>query len=159
MLEKTPESALDSKEIKPVNLKEDQPWIFSGRTDAEAPVFWSSDANMTRWKSPWCWERLRAKGENGVRGWDGWTASLMQWTWTWANSGIRWGTGKPGVLQYMGLQSRTQLGDWTTTTCKIDSQWKFAVWLRELKLGLYNNLEGWEMVGGKFKREGIYVHL
>ena len=47
MLEKTPESPLDSKEIKPVNLKGDQPWIFSERTDAEAetPVFWSSDVN------------------------------------------------------------------------------------------------------------------
>ena len=44
MLEKTPESPLDSKEIKLVNLKGDQPWIFPGRTDAEAetPVFWSS---------------------------------------------------------------------------------------------------------------------
>ena len=46
VLEKTPESSLDSK-IKPVSLKGDQPWIFTGRTDAEAeaPVFWSSDAN------------------------------------------------------------------------------------------------------------------
>ena len=45
----TPESPLDSKEIKPVNLKGDQPRIFTGRTDAdaeaEAPVFWSSDAH------------------------------------------------------------------------------------------------------------------
>ena len=47
VLEKTPESPLDSKEIKPVNLKGNQPWIVTGRTDAEAeaPVFWSSDAN------------------------------------------------------------------------------------------------------------------
>ena len=47
VLEKTPESPLDSKEIKPVNLKEDQPWILVGRTDAEveAPIFWSSDVN------------------------------------------------------------------------------------------------------------------
>ena len=47
MLEKTPESPLNSKEIKPVNLKGNQPGIFTGRTDAEAeaPVFWSSDAN------------------------------------------------------------------------------------------------------------------
>ena len=47
VLEKTPESPLDSKEIKPVKLKGDQPWIFTGRTDAEveAPVFWSSDVN------------------------------------------------------------------------------------------------------------------
>ena len=35
----------------------------------------------THWKSPWCWKRLRA-GEESVRGWDGWMASLMQWTWT-----------------------------------------------------------------------------
>ena len=47
VLEKTPESPLDSKEIKLVNLKGDQPWILTGMTDAEAeaPVFWSSDAN------------------------------------------------------------------------------------------------------------------
>ena len=47
VLEETPESPLDSKEIKPVNLKGDQPWIVTVRTDAEAeaPVFWSSDAN------------------------------------------------------------------------------------------------------------------
>ena len=47
VLEKTPESPLDSKEIKPVYLKGDQPWIFTGRTNAEveAPVFWWSDEN------------------------------------------------------------------------------------------------------------------
>ena len=45
MLEKTPESALDNKEIKPVNPKGNQPWIFIGRTDteAEAPVVWPPD--------------------------------------------------------------------------------------------------------------------
>ena len=41
MLEKTCKSPLNSKEIKPANLKGDQPWIFTGRIDAEAPVFWS----------------------------------------------------------------------------------------------------------------------
>ena len=46
VLEKTPEGPLDSKEIKPVSLKGNQPWILIGRTDAdaEAPIFWSSDA-------------------------------------------------------------------------------------------------------------------
>ena len=53
---------------------------------------------------PWFWERSRAEGEVDVRGWDGWTASPMQWTWTWANSGRWWGTGRPGMLQSMGLQ-------------------------------------------------------
>ena len=66
---------------------------------------------MTHWKSPWCWERSRG-GEEGVRGWDGWTASPMQWTWIWANSGRWWGTGGHGVLQSMGLQ---RVGhDWLT---------------------------------------------
>ena len=47
VLEKSPESPLDKQEIKPANLKGNKPWIFIGRTDAEAdtPVFWSSDVN------------------------------------------------------------------------------------------------------------------
>ena len=36
-------------------------------------------------QSPWCWERLKAGGEGDDRGWDGWMASLTQWTWAWAN--------------------------------------------------------------------------
>ena len=41
-----------------------------------------------------------------------------------------------------------------TTVCKIGRQWEFAVGLGELRLGLCNNLEEWEEVGGGFKREG-----
>ena len=53
-LEKTLESSLDSKEIKPVNLKGNQPWILTGRTDAQAaaPVSWSLDANRLIGKVP-----------------------------------------------------------------------------------------------------------
>ena len=40
----------------------------------------------------------------GHRGWDGWMASLTQWTWVWVNSGSWWWTGRPGVLQLMGSQ-------------------------------------------------------
>ena len=58
---------------------------------------------MTHWKSPWCWERSRSE-EEGIIGWDSWTASPMPWTWMWANSGKWWGTGRPGVLQSTGLQ-------------------------------------------------------
>ena len=48
----------------------------------------------------------------GNRGWDGWTVSLTQWTWVWASSGRWWRTGKPGMLQSMGLQ---RVGnDWVT---------------------------------------------
>ena len=55
--------------------------------------------------SSWCWERLKARGEEDDRGWDGWMASLTWWTWIWASSKNWWWTGKPGVLQSMGLKS------------------------------------------------------
>ena len=86
VLEKTLESPLDSKDIKPVNPKGSQSWIFTRRTDAGAPVFLSPHAK-THWKRTGCWERLRARGEGGNRGWDGWMASLTQWTWVWTNPG------------------------------------------------------------------------
>ena len=41
---------------------------------------------LTHWKRPWCWERLRAGWEENDRGWDGWMASPTQWTWVWASS-------------------------------------------------------------------------
>ena len=95
---------LNSKEIKPVNLKWNQPWILIGRTDAEAeaPVFWCKES--THWKRPWCWERLKARGEGDDRGWDGWMASPTQWTWVWTNSGRQWRTGDLGVVQSTRLQ-------------------------------------------------------
>ena len=113
VLEKTLESPLGCKEIKPVHPKGNQPWIFTGRTDAEAeaPVLWPPDAEMTHWIRPWCWERLKA-GEGDNRGWDGWTASLTQWTWVWASFRSWWWTERPGVVHSMGLQ---RVGHkWTT---------------------------------------------
>ena len=44
VLEKTLKGPLDCKEIKPVNPKWNQPWIFIGMTDAEAPILWLPDA-------------------------------------------------------------------------------------------------------------------
>ena len=55
-------------------------------------------------KRPWCWERLKARGEGDDRGGDGWMASPTLWTWIWVNSGSWWWTGRPGVLQSIGLQ-------------------------------------------------------
>ena len=48
--------------------------------------------------------KVKAQGEGGDQGWDGWIASPTQWTWTWANARRWWGTGRPGVLQSMGSQ-------------------------------------------------------
>ena len=55
-------------------------------------------------KRPWFWERLKAKGKEGNSGWDGWMASLIQWTGTWAHSGRWWGTRNAALLQSMRLQ-------------------------------------------------------
>ena len=67
---------------------------------------------LTRWKRPWCWERLKAGEKGGDRGWDGWMASPTWWTWVWASSGSWWRTGKPGMLQSMGSQRVRQ--NWAT---------------------------------------------
>ena len=106
MLEKTLQSPLDYKEIKPVNLKGNQSWIFIGRTDAEAEVLWPPDVkSQLIGKDPdWCWERLRAGGKGDDRGRDGWMASPIWWTWVWASSRRWWRTRKPGMLQSMGPQ-------------------------------------------------------
>ena len=77
VLEKTVDSALDSKDIKPVNPKGNQPWIFIGRTDAEAETpntlaTWYEE--LTHWKRPWSWEGSNAKRDRGGKGWDGWKA-------------------------------------------------------------------------------------
>ena len=81
------ESPLDSKEIKPVNPKGNQPWIFIGRTDAEAeaPILWPPDAkSQLTGKVP---DAGKSWGQEGEGMTNGWKASLNQWTWVWANSG------------------------------------------------------------------------
>ena len=55
-------------------------WSWSSNTLAA----WCEE--LTHWKIPWCWERLKAGGEGDDRGLDEWMASLTQWTWVWANS-------------------------------------------------------------------------
>ena len=61
---------------------------------------------------PWCWKRLKAKGEEGGRGRDGWMASPVQWAWTWANLGD--GEGEGGLVCYRprGLMESTWFSDW-----------------------------------------------
>ena len=87
VLEKTLESPLVSKEIKPVNPKGEQPWTFIGRTDADTLMLWLPDAKSQFIGKDPDWERLRTGGEGDDRGWDGWMASTIQWTWIWAKSG------------------------------------------------------------------------
>ena len=127
VLRKTLESPLECKEIQLVHPKGDQSWMFIGRTDAEIetntlPMWCEELTHLTR---PWCWERLKAGGEGDDRGWDGWMASLMQWTWVWLGSGSWWWTGRPGVLQSMGLQ---RIGhDWATEL-KLNWMKHLSIW-------------------------------
>ena len=115
VLEKTLESPLDCREIQLVHPKGNQSWTFIGRIDAEAEnsstlATWCEE--LTHWKRPWCWERLKSGGEGDDRGWDGWMASLTQRTWVWVGYGSWWWTGKPGLLQSMGSQRVRH--DWVT---------------------------------------------
>ena len=59
---------------------------------------------LTHWKRPWCGESWRKGGEGDNRRWDSWMASPTRWTWVWVNSRSWWWTGRPGMLQSMGLQ-------------------------------------------------------
>ena len=65
-------------------------------TSANTLATWCKE--LTHWKRPWCWERLKTGGEGDDRGWDGWMASPSWWTWVWVNSRSWWWTGKPGML-------------------------------------------------------------
>ena len=48
--------------------------------------------------------KIEGRRRRDDTGWDGWMASLTQWTWVWVNSGSWWWTEKPGVLQFLGSQ-------------------------------------------------------
>ena len=82
-------------------------WRWNSKTLAT----WCKE--LTHLKRPWCWERLKMGGKGDERGWDGWMASLTQWTWVWVNSGRvmnreAWRAAVHGVAK-----SWTQLSDWT----------------------------------------------
>ena len=95
--------------------KGDQSWVFIGRTDAEVetPILWPPYVKI--WligKDPDAERDWGGGGEGDDRGWDGWMASLTQWTWVWVISGSWWWTGRPGVLRFMGSQRVRH--DWAT---------------------------------------------
>ena len=119
VLENTPESPSESKEIKAVNHKGNKSWIFFGKPDAEgeAPIFWQPTVK-SRFigKDPGGWERLKAGGEGDNRRRDGWMASLTQWAWVWPSFGDGEGQRRPPCCIHGVIKSWTLLSDWTTTT-------------------------------------------
>ena len=157
VLEKTLESPLDCKEIKPVNPTGNQSWIFIGRTDAEAedPILWPPDAKS--WlvgKDPDAGEdwRQEDKGmtEDERVGWHHrlngheW-ASSRSWSWT----------GKPGVPKYMGSQ---RVGDnWATelnrNPLKDSQQWSFRIWFIIFVSSIWVLCPEWKSGWQTWKRE------
>ena len=114
VLEKTLESPLDCKEIKPVHPKGNESWTFIGRTDAEgeAPILWLPGANnWLIWKDVMLGkiEGGTRRGQQRMRWLDGITDTMDM---VWVDSGSWWWTGRPGVLRFM--ESRRVGRDWVT---------------------------------------------
>ena len=115
ILEKTLESPLDCKEVKPVNPKGNQPWIFVGKTDAEAemPILWPPDRkNWLIWKDPdagkdWRWEE-KGMTEDEIFGWH---HRLNGHDFEQAPSW--WWTGRPGVGTPWGRKESDMTEHWT----------------------------------------------
>ena len=86
------------KEISPEYSLEEL--MLMQKCQYSGPLMWRANSL----EKTWCWEWLKAGGERDDRGWDGWMAPPIQWTWFWASFGRQWRTGKPGMLQSTGLQ-------------------------------------------------------
>ena len=113
VLEKTLESPADCKEIQPVNRKGNQSWIFTGlmlrlKLQYFGHLMWRTDS-LEKTLMLRKIEGRRRRGPQRMRWLDGITDAR---TWVWVSSGSWWWTGKPGLLQFMGLQ---RVGhDWAT---------------------------------------------
>ena len=118
VLGKTLDSPLDCKEIQPVNPKGNQP-LNQPMIDWKSTNEYSLEGLMLNLKLQYfdhlmqrayslektlMLEKIEDRRRREHRGWDGWMASLTQWTRVWGSSGRWWGTGKPDVLPSIGLK-------------------------------------------------------
>ena len=140
VLEETLESPLDYKVIKHVHPEKKlvlnihwKDWCWSWNFNTSAT--WCEELThivFTHLKRLWCWERLKAGAEGDERGWDGWMASLPQWTWVWVNSGSWWWTGRPDIVQSIGSQRFRQ--NWTIPVREIAAWVSVCLWQTSLHI-------------------------
>ena len=140
MLEKTLRSPLDCKEIKPVNPKGNESWIFIGRTDveAEAPILWPPDSkNWLVGKDPdagedWRWEE-KGTTEDEIGGWYHWLSGReFEQTLGVAMDREAWHAAVHGVAK-----SRTRLSNWTELAEQLCFLWMWIRFMIILYLLLY----------------------
>ena len=118
---KTFESLWDRKKIKPLNTKENQPWIFPGRADAEAeaPILWPPDVNSQLFEKTLMLGKMegqRRRGQQRMRQLDSITDSKdtnLSKLWEMVEDTGAWFTTVHGVAK-----SQTWLSDWTITRVK-----------------------------------------
>ena len=105
-------------------------WWWCWRWNSSTLATWCEE--LTHWKKPWYWERLKAGGEGDNRGWDDWMTSPTQWTWVWVNSrSWRW-TGRPDV--HGVTKSWTRLSDWIELMCIFISRGMYVWFIFSLSL-------------------------
>ena len=133
-------------------------WCWSSNTLAP---WWKE---LTHWKRPQYWEKLKVGGEGDGREWNGWMASLTQWTWVWASSRSWWWMGKPGVLRFMGSQRIRH--DWVTEL-NWTEEWLFRIKDKNYRIISINAEKTFDKIQHLFRRktlnklgiEGMYVNI
>ena len=100
-------------------------WCWSWNSNTLA-TWWEE---LTHLKSPWCWKRLKVRGEGDDRGWDGWMASPIQWTWVWVNSGDGEGQGDLECCSPWGRKAldTTKWLNWTSSNTRSNNYCHFKV--------------------------------
>ena len=141
-LQGDPTSPSKRRSVLGVHWKE---WCWSWNSNTLA-TWWEE---LTHLKRPWCWERLKAGGEEEDRGWGGWMASPTWCTWVWVSSRSWWWTGNPGVLQSMGSQRVRH--DWATKLYLTDTYNSYSI----CKLRVISIQTSW----ARFSFKECVVHL